>query len=68
MVRFGEELIAQFFLMKAYVLVEKVWFTQLAIYFLCCTFITVLSAEESASPHQQNWLLYFTGSTFPLPP
>lgn len=42
-VHFGEELIAQFFLMKAYALVEKVWFTQLAIHFLRCTFITVLS-------------------------
>lgn len=50
MVHLGEELIAQFFLMKAYALVAKVWFTQLATHFSCCTFITVLSTWESTSP------------------
>lgn len=52
MVRFGEELMAQS-LMKASALIEEVWLTQLAIYFLGCTFITKLSfaiALRSASP------------------
>jgi len=40
--------------MKAYMLVEKVWFTQLAIYFLCYTFITGLSPWEAASPTTQT--------------